>query len=31
MFLGVDEVVYVGMEELVERNGGSSHHSDTLN
>ena len=31
MFLGVDEVIYVGFEEVQERNGGSSHHSDTLN
>ena len=29
--MGVDEVIYVGMEEVLERNGGSSHHSDTLN
>ena len=31
MFLGVDKMIYVGMEEVLERNGGSSHHSDTLN
>ena len=31
MFLGVDEVIYVGMEEVLERNGGSSHHSDGRN
>ena len=31
MFLGVDEVIYVGMEEVLERTGGSSHHSDTSN
>ena len=31
MFWGVDEVIYVGVEEVLERNGGSSHHSDTSN
>ena len=31
MFLGVDEVIYVGFEEVQERNGGSSHHSDSRN
>ena len=31
MFLGVNEVIYVDMEEVLERNGGSSHHSDTSN
>ena len=31
MFLGVDEVIYVGFEEVLERNGGSSHRSDTSN
>ena len=31
MFLGVDKMIYVDMEELVERTGGSSHHSDTPN
>ena len=31
MFLGVDEVIYVGMEEVLEKNGGSSHRSDGLN
>ena len=31
MFLGVDEVIYVGMEEVLERTGGSSHRSDTSN
>ena len=29
--MGDDEVIYVDMEELAERNGGSSHHSDTSN
>ena len=31
MFLGVDEVIYVGFEEVLEKNGGSSHRSDGLN
>ena len=31
MFLGVDEVIYVGFEEVLERTGGSSHHSDGQN
>ena len=31
MFLGVNEVIYVDIEEVLERNGGSSHHSDTSN
>ena len=31
MFLGVDEVIYVGFEEVLERNGGSSHRSDGRN
>ena len=31
MVLGVDEVIYVGFEEVLEKNGGSSHRSDGLN
>ena len=31
MFLGVDEVIYVGMEEVLERTGGFSHRSDGRN
>ena len=31
MFLGVNEVIYVDMEEVLERNGGSSHRSDGRN
>ena len=31
MFLGVDEVIYVGMEEVLERTGGSSHRYDGQN
>ena len=31
MFLGVDKVIYVGMEEVLERIGGSSHRSDGRN
>ena len=28
---GEEKAIYVGMVELLERNGGSSHHYDTLN
>ena len=31
MFLGVDEVIYVGMEEVLEKIGGSSHRYDGRN